>query len=198
MDRTFPRIELQPGYSISRVIKGGWQLAGGHGAVDEKQAIRDMEAFVDAGITTFDCADIYTGVEELIGKFVKQNNQVQIHTKYVPDLDELRGITKAYTQKIIDRSLVRLGVERLDLVQFHWWDYSVPRYVDAALHLVDLQKAGKIRHVGVTNFDGQRLRELINAGIPVVSNQVQYSVFDLRPEGDLQAPIPGAPRMMSR
>jgi aryl-alcohol dehydrogenase-like predicted oxidoreductase len=182
----FPRYELQPGYSISRVIKGGWQLAGGHGVVDEKQAIRDMWAFVEAGITTFDCADIYTGVEELIGKFVKQNRQVQIHTKYVPDLDVLPNINKAYTEKIIDRSLMRLGVERLDLVQLHWWDYSVPLYIEASLHLLDLQKAGKIRHIGMTNFDGVHLRELLDAGIPVVSNQVQYSVFDHRPEGDMQ------------
>jgi aryl-alcohol dehydrogenase-like predicted oxidoreductase len=182
----FPRIELQPGYSISRVIKGGWQLAGGHGAVDEKQAIEDMGAFVDAGITTFDCADIYTGVEDLIGKFVKQNKLVQIHTKYVPDLDALPDINKAYTEKIINRSLTRLGVETLDLVQFHWWDYSIPLYIDAALQLVDLQKAGKIRCIGVTNFDGSHLRELLDAGVPVVSNQVQYSVFDHRPEEDLQ------------
>jgi len=186
IDPSFPRIELRPGYSISRVIKGGWQLAGGHGSVDEKQAIRDMWGFVEAGITTFDCADIYTGVEELIGKFVKECKLVQIHTKYVPDLAELPRINKAYTEKIIDRSLMRLGVERLDLVQFHWWDYSVPLYTETALHLLDLQKTGKIRHIGVTNFDGLHLRELLDAGIPVVSNQVQYSVFDHRPEGDLQ------------
>jgi len=187
IDPVFPRIELQPGYSVSRVIKGGWQLAGGHGPVDEKQALRDMWAFVEAGITTFDCADIYTGVEELIGKFVQQNKHVQIHTKYVPDLDALLRVTKAYTENIIDRSLMRLGVERLDLVQFHWWDYSIPYYVDTAHHLVDLQKAGKIRYIGVTNFDAPHLLELLDAGIPVIANQVQYSVFDHRPEGDLQS-----------
>ena len=186
MDAEFPRIELQPEYSISRVIKGGWQLAGGHGAVDEKQAIQDMRAFVEAGISTFDCADIYTGVEELIGKFIKECKQVQIHTKYVPDLDELSRLNKTYTEKIIDRSLLRLGVDRLDMVQFHWWDYSVPRYVDTAFHLVDLQKAGKVRYIGVTNFDAPHLRELLDAGIPVIANQVQYSVLDHRPEGDLQ------------
>ncbi len=182
----FPRIEIQPGYSISRVIKGGWQLAGGHGAVDEKQALRDMRSFVEAGITTFDCADIYTGVEELIGKFLKEYKKVEIHTKYVPDLDELPNLTKAYTENIIDRSLKRLGVERLDMVQLHWWDYSVPFYVEAAQHLQNLQEAGKIRFIGVTNFDAIHLREILDAGIPMVSNQVQYSVLDNRPENDLQ------------
>ena len=60
---------LRPGYKISRVIRGGWQLAGGHGPVDAAEQIEDMIAFADAGITTFDCADIFSGVEELIGAF---------------------------------------------------------------------------------------------------------------------------------
>ena len=51
-----PRFELAPGYDISRIIKGGWQLAGGHGAVDVDAAVADMSAFVDAGITTCECA----------------------------------------------------------------------------------------------------------------------------------------------
>ena len=64
---TVKRFELRPGYSISRVIRGGWQLAGGHGAVDRDVAIADSSAAFEAGIVTFDCADIYTGVEELLG-----------------------------------------------------------------------------------------------------------------------------------
>src|SRR5271154_4643387 len=59
--------ELAPGYSISRVIRGGWQLAGGHGAIDRDRAVDDLIAAFDAGVFTFDCADIYTGVEELYG-----------------------------------------------------------------------------------------------------------------------------------
>jgi aryl-alcohol dehydrogenase-like predicted oxidoreductase len=95
-------------------------------------------------------------------------------------------INKEYTEKIIDRSLKRLGTESLDLVQFHWWDYSVPNYIEAAFHLVELQKAGKIRYIGVTNFDAFHMREILDAGVPLIANQVQYSVFDRRPEGDLQ------------
>ena len=59
--------ELAPGYSISRVIRGGWQLAGGHGPIDRERAVDDLIAAFDAGVFTFDCADIYTGVEELYG-----------------------------------------------------------------------------------------------------------------------------------
>ena len=188
------RKELQPSYSISRVIKGGWHLAGGHGSISEEKALDDMLYFVRAGITTFDCADIYTGVEELIGKFLKKHADaftsgnlapVQVHTKYVPDYSALATLTKTDTEKIVDRSLRRLGVEQLDLVQFAWWDYQFPKYVDTAVHLTELQKAGKIRFLGITNFDAQRIRELLDAGVKIAANQVQYSVFDRRVEAEM-------------
>lgn len=188
------RIEIRPGYSISRVIKGGWHLAGGHGRIDPQQAINDMRQFVEAGVTTFDCADIYTGVEELIGQFLKHNAaafssgelpQVQIHTKFVPDYNALASLTQDDITKVIDRSLMRLGVERLDLVQFAWWDYNFPGYVEAAMHLSTLQQAGKIRYIGVTNFDATHLQEILDAGVTVTTNQVQYSVLDHRAEADL-------------
>ena len=181
-----PRLELAPGYTVSRLIKGGWQLAGGHGPVDERAALDDMAAFVDAGITAFDCADIYTGVESLIGRFLRSRpssaTPVQVHTKYVPDLAALTTTTGADVARAIDRSLSRLGVERLDLVQFHWWDYDVPRYIDVALELVRMQAAGKIRLIGLTNFDTARVEALGAAGVPISSHQVQYSLLDRRPE----------------
>ena len=189
---TIPRVELAPGYSISRVLKGGWQLAGGHGPVDEAGALDDMDRFVEAGITTFDCADIYTGVETLIGRWLKRRRgragtDVQIHTKYVPDLDRLPTHARADVVHGVDRSLRRLGVERLDLVQLHWWDYGVRGYVEAAVWLDELRRAGKIHHVGLTNFDRQRLSEIIAAGAAITSHQVQYSALDRRPAAGLAA-----------
>jgi aryl-alcohol dehydrogenase-like predicted oxidoreductase len=181
-----PRIEIVPGITLSRLIKGGWHLAGDHGEVDPDQAIRDMAAFVDAGITTFDCADIYTGVEELIGRFRRRYPGhaacLRVHTKFVPDLDELASVDRAYVERIVDRSLQRLGVERLDLVQFHWWDHSVARYAEVALELERLRKAGKIDRIGVTNFGMGELGELLDAGVPVLTHQLQYSLLDDRPE----------------
>jgi aryl-alcohol dehydrogenase-like predicted oxidoreductase len=181
-----PRIELAPGYEISRLIKGGWHLAGGHGAVDPAQACRDMAAFVDSGITAFDCADIYTGVEELIGRFRREYpdhaKRIRVHTKFVPDLDLLATVDRAYVEQIVDRSLQRLGLERLDLVQFHWWDYTVPRYVEIALELERLRQAGKIDRIGVTNFGTPELRAIVEAGVPVLAHQLQYSLLDDRPE----------------
>ena len=182
---------LTPEHTISRVIKGGWQLGGGHGAVKREQALDDMRAYVEAGITSFDCADIYTGVEELIGEFLRRHRdamgdgtlpEVQVHTKYVPDLAMLPTLGRKDVEAVIDRSLRRLGVERLDLVQFHWWDYAIAGYVEAAFHLETLRQAGKIKHIGVTNFNVSRLEEILAAGVPVTAHQVQYSMLDRRPE----------------
>ena len=185
------RIELWPGYSISRLLKGGWHLAGGHGGVDREQAIKDMAAFVEAGITSFDCADHYIGVEQLIGDFRRAYpdlaRRVQVHTKFVPDLDDLAKVDRNYVARIIERSLRRLGVERLDLVQFFWWDWSVPGAVDAAIALDKLMREGKIARLGVTNFNTNQLAELVDARIPFVAHQLQYSLVDRRPEHRMSA-----------
>jgi len=180
-----PRYTLADGYSFSRVIKGGWHLAGDHGVVEPQQAIKDMVSFVEAGITAFDCADIYTGVEQLIGDFRRSHpalaGRVQVHTKFVPDLSDLTSVDREYVERIIDRSLQRLGVEQLDLVQFHWWDLNVRRYVETALELDRLRRAGKIAHLAVTNFDTPHLDEIVSAGVPIVAHQLQYSLIDDRP-----------------
>ncbi len=183
------RVELAPRYSISRIIKGGWQLALGHGATQTTaQAHADMAAFVEAGITTFDCADIYTGVEETIGSFLPPAaRSVQVHTKYVPDLSALETVDGSATRAIIDRSRTRLRREALDLVQFHWWDYGVSRYVEVARTLEALRQEGVIRHIGATNFDTKTMREILDAGVPVISHQVQYSLLDRRPAGPMSA-----------
>ncbi len=178
--------DLVPGYSISRLLKGGWHLAGGHGEIDRDDAIRDMAAFVEAGMTTFDCADHYIGVEEMIGDFrtayPSLANSVRIHTKFVPDYGRLGNVHKAYVESIIDRSLRRLKVEILDLVQYYWWDTDIPGYIETAQFLSELRDAGKIAHLGVTNFNVAQLGRLVDAGIPIVANQLQYSPIDLRPQ----------------
>lgn len=179
---------------IPRLIKGGWQLAGGHGAVDEAAAIADMFTFAEAGITAVDCADIYTGVEAMIGRFLAawrakygaDAPTIRVHTKCVPDLDLLPTLSRADLERTIDRSLRRLGVERLDLVQFHWWDYAVGDPLAAALHLDAMRREGKIRELGVTNFDVPHLRAMLDAGVPVVAHQLQCSLLDRRALGAMR------------
>lgn len=188
-----PATTLAPGYVIPPVIKGGWQLAGGHGPVDDARAIADMHAFARAGVTAFDCADIYTGVEARIGRFLREWHadprapRVRVHTKCVPDLAALPTLRSADVDAIVDRSRARLGVERLDLVQFHWWDFAVPGHVEAASRLAALRDAGAIECVGVTNYDVPRLRALLDAGVPVAAHQLQWSVLDRRPSHGMAA-----------
>ena len=184
---------LAPGYRIPRIIRGGWQLAGDHGEVDRERALTDMGAFVDAGLNTVDGADIYTGVEDMYGEFnarrVAQGlARLQVHTKFVPDYGDLAEVDAAYVRRIIERSLKRLRVDRLDLVQFHWWDYKVPRHVEAAQALAALRQEGLIAHLGGTNFDTPHTEALLDAGVPLVSMQVQYSLLDRRPAA-LLAPL---------
>jgi aryl-alcohol dehydrogenase-like predicted oxidoreductase len=188
--KTCPSVELAPGYSISPVITGCWQLAEDHGAasVEFEHLVERWRSALAAGYTTFDCADIYAGVEEILGRFLRRledPSAVRIHTKYVPDLGSLASVDRSAVVCAIDQSLARLGREALDLVQFHWWDYSVPGYVETALCLDELRRAGKIRHLGLTNFDLEHVRGIVEAGVELVSVQVQYSVLDRRPENGL-------------
>jgi aryl-alcohol dehydrogenase-like predicted oxidoreductase len=192
--------QLAPGYEISRVLRGGWQLAHGHGQVRSDDAIADMVAFADAGITTFDCADIYTGVEELIGEFRQRYgdlrgqealDRIRVHTKCVPDLQILSRIGKRDVESVIDQSLRRLKTDRLDLVQFHWWDYDVPGWLETAHWLDELRQAGKIRHLGGTNFDTAHMLAIVTSGVPFISMQVQYSLLDRRPEKAMASAIAG-------
>jgi aryl-alcohol dehydrogenase-like predicted oxidoreductase len=184
--------ELAAGYRIPRIVRGGWQLAGDHGPVERERAIADMRVFMDAGLNTVDGADIYTGVEEAYGTFNASRQaaglpRLQVHTKFVPDYGDLHTVDAAYVRRIITRSLQRLHAERLDLVQFHWWDYSVPGYLEAAHFLRALQWEGLIAQLGGTNFDAAHAQEIMDAGIPLASMQTQYSLLDRRSAGDLAA-----------
>jgi aryl-alcohol dehydrogenase-like predicted oxidoreductase len=185
-------VTLAPGFVVSRIAKGNWQLAERHGAPYAKDtAIDDMRRFVEAGVTLFDCADHYVGVEQLIGDFRRRHpdhaRRLRVSTKLVPDLESLPRLKRRDVERIVDTSLARLGRERLDLVQFHWWDYSVPGYVEAMHWLADLKAAGKVELIGTTNFDTVRLAEIVASGVPVATNQLQYSVLDHRPEHGMAA-----------
>ncbi len=188
--------KLRKNHSISRIIKGGWQLAGDHGSVDRATAITDMEAFLDAGITTFDCADIYIGVEEMIGDFIQEIRQrrgqeladsICVHTKLVPDLSRLHALRADEVEAIVDRSLKRLKIDRLHLVQFFWWDLKLGDPIKSLEILKTLQEKGKIKNLGITNLNADGISPFIENGFDIVSAQVQYSILDRRPENGLSA-----------
>lgn len=78
-----------------------------------------------------------------------------------------------------------MDVNSLDLMQFHWWEYRDPNYLDALKYMAELQAEGKIKHLALTNFDTEHLQIIINAGIKIVSNQVQFSLVDRRPQNHM-------------
>jgi aryl-alcohol dehydrogenase-like predicted oxidoreductase len=165
----------------SNIIRGCWQLAAGHS--QEKGDIEPILDAIQCGFTTFDCADIYLGVEELLGKAAQATPQqkLRIHTKFVPDLNRLREIDLKYVENIIDRSLRRLQVECLDLVQFHWWDWEIKNYLSTMEFLSELKAKGKIAEIGLTNVNRKYLEE-ISEHFDIASLQVQVSLFDRRVE----------------
>lgn len=183
---TVERIDIAPGLNVSRIWKGGWHLSGGHGEIDPGAAIDDMRAFAEAGITTFDVGDIYTGVEQMIGDFRKKHpalaKRIEINDKAVPDYDALPTLTAAQIEATVDRSIQRLGVPRLDMLQFAWWDTTRGDYIAAAKVYDDLRRRGKARYVGGINFRTPEIKAMLDAGVKLVSHQIQYSLIDDRPE----------------
>jgi aryl-alcohol dehydrogenase-like predicted oxidoreductase len=172
---------------VCRIINGMWQVSGAHGRIDSALAVRSMFEYLDAGFTTWDLSDHYGPAEDFIGEFRRQlaerlgedtSPSFQAFTKWVPQPGPM---TRQFVESNIDISLRRMGVETLDLLQFHWWDYNDARYIDALAHLAQLREEGKIRHLALTNFDTEHLQRITDQGIRVVSNQVQYSLIDRRP-----------------
>jgi aryl-alcohol dehydrogenase-like predicted oxidoreductase len=165
-----------------------WQVSGAHGRIDSKTAIQNMFEYMDAGFNTWDLADHYGPAEDFIGEFRRQLiathgkealSNLQAFTKWVPRPTKM---TKQLVEKNIDISLKRMDVEALDLLQFHWWEYRDKNYLDALQYMSELQAEGKIKHLALTNFDTEHLKIITSSGIRIVSNQVQFSLIDRRPE----------------
>lgn len=185
------RVTLKNGndsLDICRVLNGMWQTSGGWGRIDRDDAVEAMLRYADAGLSTFDMADHYGPAEDLYGIFINR-----VRRERPPEfLENVRGLTKwvpppvkmtsKFVRDNINVSRKRMDVPSLDMLQFHWWDYSNSGYLDALKHLTDLKEEGKIKTVALTNFDTERLQIILENGIPVVSNQVQHSIVDMRPQ----------------
>jgi aryl-alcohol dehydrogenase-like predicted oxidoreductase len=187
------RFPFAPDLTICRILNGLWQVSGAHGAIDPARAVTEMFAYHEAGFTTWDLADHYGPAEDFIGAFrrefaarsgAERLPEMQAFTKWVPRPGPM---TRQVVEQAIGLSLRRMGTDRLDLLQFHWWDYGDARYLDALRHLADLRDAGRIRHLALTNFDTARLAIIAEHGVKIVSNQVQYSLVDRRPAARMAA-----------
>jgi aryl-alcohol dehydrogenase-like predicted oxidoreductase len=181
------RLQFTPDLNICRILNGMWQVSGAHGLIEPKQALHSMFEYVDGGFTTWDLADHYGPAEDFIGEFRRQLietrgqeavTNLQAFTKWVPKPVKM---TRELVEANIDNSLRRMGVEIIDLMQFHWWDYQDNNYLDALHYMSELQSEGKIKHLALTNFDTKHLQIIVESGIKIVSNQVQFSLIDRRP-----------------
>ncbi|TVP41869.1 aldo/keto reductase [Candidatus Nitrosocosmicus arcticus] len=188
MEEKGHRYQIGPDLTIHRIANGMWQVAGGHGYIDHELAFDDMMKYHEAGFTTWDLADIYGPAEDFIGLFRRRLSEIkgkeeldriQALTKWVPQPGR---ITYSIVKENIQKSLNRMCVDSLDLLQFHWWDYNNPSYMDALKYLSDLREEGLIKHIGLTNFDTERMQLMMDSGLQIVSNQIQYSIIDRRPE----------------
>ncbi len=190
MSQIVPTVRLAPGLTVSRVLTGLWQVADlerDGATLDPDVGAAAMAAYADAGFTTFDMADHYGSAEIIAGRLRATRDEgrdVQLLTKWVP---EPGPIGEADVRAAVDRACGRLGVERLDMLQFHTWSYADPSWLDALFWLDEIRQEGRIGALGLTNVDTAHLRVALSSGIPIVTNQVACSLLDRRFEGPMQA-----------
>lgn len=177
------RIALADGLNASRLICGLWQVADleKNGAtLDPDKAADALGAYVQAGFDTFDMADHYGSAEQLTGRLLSRygaGDRPLAFTKWCPSPGPM---TPAIVRRGVQERLHRLGVEQIDLLQFHWWRFEHPAWLDALHELKKLKEEGSIRSIGVTNFDAAHLALALADGVPIVSNQVSFSLIDRR------------------
>ncbi len=188
------------GLRIPRVVFGAWVSGGwGWGGVDDETSVRAIHASIDVGGNAFDTAPVYGfgHSEEVLGRAIRgRRDRVLVFTKLGLRWDDERGDIAFETtdekgiQRIVrrnsrpwsvkhevEKSLVRMGIETIDLLQVHWPDPKTP-IAQTMGALLELRAAGKVREIGVSNFDVTQLREA-QAGlgdVPLASTQPKYSL----------------------
>lgn len=181
-------LELAPDLKISRILTGLWQVADLErqgGTLDPVATSKFMIPYVEAGFTTFDMADHYGSAEVISGELKNSNevgSQAQFLTKWVP---EPGAVTRQAVREAVQLSLDRMKTDRLDLLQYHAWNYADPAWLDSLFWLQELKEEGLIKHLGLTNFDAAHLRVAVASGIEILTNQVSYSLLDQRAAGDM-------------
>ncbi|MFV2054720.1 aldo/keto reductase [Aliiroseovarius sp. YM-037] len=186
------RATLGRGVPIRRLITGLWQMADQERdgkPFDLDGAAEALLAYARAGFDTFDMADHYGSAEIVAGmvhKAMREAGEVPptILTKWCPPPGDM---TADVVRAGVETALERLQVPSVDVMQFHWWRYESPEYLDALEQLMRLREEGLIREIGLTNFDAAHLRMVIKNGIEIASNQVCFSLLDRRAAADLSA-----------
>ncbi len=173
------------GLTISEISYGNWLTHGSQ--IEEEQAKQCVHAALDAGITTFDTADVYaaTRAETVLGRALSgvRRESLEIFTKvYFPTGpgENDRGLGRKHILESCDASLQRLQTDYVDLYQAHRFDKTVP-LEETMLAFADLVRQGKALYIGVSEWTAEQIsraaalaREL---RLPLISNQPQYSML---------------------
>ena len=185
------RWRLPNGRSASRLVSGLWQVADIEktGSIIDPQAGADaLAAYVATGFDTFDMADHYGSAELITGRLLARYDgaaeRPTAFTKWCPPPGPM---TAEIVRRGVEERLARLGVDRVDLLQFHWWLFEHLAWLDALHELARLREDGLIAEIGLTNFDAAHLRLALADGIPIATNQVSFSLVDRRAAGELSA-----------
>ena len=189
MDRPLgpDRLRLSNTLEISRVLTGLWQVADIEkegDIIDPKTGATWLDAYASQGFDTFDMADHYGSAEIIAGRLLSRgrNPRPLAFTKWCPAPGPM---TAEVVRTGVEERLERLGVDRVDLLQFHWWSFQHPAWLDALHELNRLREDGLIAEIGVTNFDAAHLQVALSDGIPLLTNQVSFSLLDRRAAGAL-------------
>jgi aryl-alcohol dehydrogenase-like predicted oxidoreductase/enamine deaminase RidA (YjgF/YER057c/UK114 family) len=181
------RLTLSDQLTISRALTGLWQVADieKDGAVIDPETGADwLAAYAEAGFDTFDMADHYGSSEIIAGHLLARGGTPRplAFTKWCPAPGPM---TAEVVRAGVEERLQRLNVDRIDLLQFHWWTFEHPEWLDALHELARLREEGLIAELGVTNFDAAHLNLALSDGVPILTNQVSSSLLDRRAAGDL-------------
>ncbi|MEL0237118.1 MAG: aldo/keto reductase family protein [Aquiluna sp.] len=174
------------GFKVSEIIYGNWLTHASQVADD--QAIKTVHAALDAGITTFDTADVYANqaAEVVLGKALEGQRRegIEILTKvYWPVAEKGpndTGLSRKHIFESIHGSLKRLKTDYVELYQAHRYDYETP-LEETMQAFADLVRQGKVMYVGVSEWTAEQIREgkklADELGFQLISNQPQYSML---------------------
>lgn len=188
MDRVPERVQLGPSLEISRVLTGLWQVADierKQGEIDPEQGAGWLAEYAAQGFDTFDMADHYGSAEIIAGRLLARGaGRATICTKWCPPPGPMGP---DIVRRGVEERLSRLGCEQVDLLQFHWWSFTHPGWLDALHEMTRLRAEGLVREIGVTNFDAAHSALALADGVPLLTNQVSFSLLDRRAAGALSA-----------
>lgn len=182
-----PSVVLGGNLHVKRIINGLWQTSSPAWGAPPPAAARveAMAAMFGKGLTSFDGADHYGEAESFMGALsdrlrAEGAQEGEMLTKWCP---QPGPVSRAAADAAVNKSLARMRTARLDLLQLHWWDYSQrENMLDCIRHLDAIRKEGRIANIALTNFDTEHVKLFVEReGIPIASNQVQFSVIDSRP-----------------